>query len=156
MTAFTQFNQAPYLRIQRQFPNEDLRALANQVDHAYIDIADKVNSRIIGTFPVNVSVITGERWFLSGQPNSQQTLRQVYPFTGAGTIPHGVTNFMFFTRCWGEYTDGTKYYGAIWANGAITGQITFNMDATNIYITVDGAAPAITSGNIILEWLSQY
>jgi hypothetical protein len=149
--------RAPYLRIQRQFPYEDVKELAVQVDQAYIDIAQKVNARIIGIFSTNFSTATGEQWFLKGEANRQQTLRQVYPFTGAGSIAHGINpaSLGIFTRCWGEYTDGANFYGALWTSSVgIAGQVTFYMTTTNIVITVDAGAPAFTSGNIVLEWLS--
>ena len=150
--------QSPYLRTQRQFPNDDLRELANQSDHAYVDVAQKVNARTIGLFAINVQVITGESWYLAGQTSRQQTLRQVYTFTGAGNIPHGINfaSITQFTRGFGEYTDGTNWYGVI--NGtsvAIAGQVSFYVTPTNIVVLVDGGAPAVTKGTIVIEWLSQ-
>jgi hypothetical protein len=156
----TLLQQAPYLREQRQFPNDNLKDLSNQVDHAYIDIATKVNSRTIGIFANKFQIITGERWYLNGSSQSQQTLRQVYTFTAAGNIPHGI-NFAAITFispvCYGSYTDGTNYYGVIFASSVpIAGQVTFYVTPTNIVIQSGAGAPAITSGQIILTWLSQF
>lgn len=151
--------QSPYLREQRQFPNDDLRELSNQVDHTYIDIASKVNARTIGLFAVGFPMVTGETWFLTGQPNRQQTLRQVYTFTGAGNIAHGINfaSITQFTRGFGDYTDGTNWYGVIFATSVgIAGQVTFYITPTNIVVLVDGGAPAVTSGTIVVEWLSQF
>lgn len=153
----TQLQQSPYLREQRQFPNDNLRELANQTDHAYLDIATKVNSRIIGIFPVNFPAITGEQWYLKGQPQRQQTLRQVYPFTAAGNIAHGInfSSVSQFTKPSGSFTDGTNFYGAIYAsNIAIAGQVSFYVTSADIVILSGAGAPAIVSGTIILEWLS--
>jgi len=152
--------QQPYLRNQRQFPYEDIRSLANQVDHAYIDIANKVNDRTIGTYSVNYPAVTGEAWYLSGQTNRQQTLRQVYRFSAAGNIPHGI-NFATVTlitnETYGSFTDGTNFYGAIFASStAIGGQVSFYLTTTNIVVVAGGGAPAITSGYIVLTWLSQF
>lgn len=151
-------NQAPYLRAQRQFPYDNTRELANQVDHAYIDIAGKVNTRVIGTYPTNVSVVTGEKFYLSGQTNDQQTLRQVYLFTSAGSINHNLQwgSVAFITKPWGSYTDGTNYYGIMYASGSITGQYTFYVTPTQIVVQAGAGAPSITSGMITIEWLSQY
>lgn len=153
------FQISPFLTSQRKFPKENLSDLALQSDLAYIDVAQKVNLRTIGVFPVNFPVLTGELWFLSGQPNRQQTLRQVYPFTATGSIPHGI-NFATvsaFTNPFGSFTDGTNYYGAIYAsNVAIAGQVTFYITPTNIVIQAGGGAPAISSGIIVLQWLSQF
>lgn len=154
MTTNTQ--RSPFLQKQRNFPKE-LEDFTTEVDKAYIDIANKVNERIIGIFAVNFPIITGETWFLRGQ-NSQQTLRQVYPFTTATAIPHGInfTQIAGFTKLYGTYTDGTNWYGVIAAtNTPIPDQLTFYVDPTNIVLTLDGAAPAIVSGFIVLEWLTQ-
>lgn len=151
--------QSPYLRNQRQFPNDDTRDLANQVDHAYIDIAHKVNERTIGVFAVGFPLVTGETYYLNGQVNKQQTLRQVYTFTAAGNIAHGInfSSITQFTRCWGEFTDGTNWYGVIFASStAIAGQVTFYITSTNIVVLSGAGAPGITSGTIVLEWLSQF
>lgn len=149
-------NQVPFLRTSRNFPQE-AQPLAVEVNKTYVDIANNVNSRIIGLFPTTKPAITGESWFITDNQR-QQTLRQVYTFTATGDIPHGInfSNVNRFTRCWGEYTDGTNYYGAIWASSvAIAGQVTFYISPTNIVILAGASAPSITSGIIILEWLSQ-
>ena len=82
--------QIPHLREQRQFPFDDLKQLARQVDEAYLDIATNVNARTIGQFPIGFAAVTGESWFLQGGNKRQQALRQVYTFTAAGSIPHGI------------------------------------------------------------------
>lgn len=152
--------KSPYLREQRQFPNNDVRQLGNQVDHAYIDIASKVNARTIGLYAVNFPIVTGESWYLSGQINRQQTLRQVYTFTSAGNIAHGI-NFATltnFTRIYGTFYDGTTYYPLPYVDTtAANNQVSVVVNATNIVITAGGGSPpTITSGIVVLEWLSQF
>lgn len=150
---------SPYLRTQRQFPNEDVKSLSNQMDHAYIDIAGKVNARTIGLFAFGNSMVTGESWYLTGQPNRQQSLRQIYTFAAAGNVAHGINTAAItgFTKCQGEFTDGTNWYGAIFgSNVAIAGQVSFYITPTNIVILSGAGAPAISSGIVILEWLSQF
>ncbi len=160
------FQHSPYLREQRQFPFSDLRMLANQMDQSYIDIASKVNARTVGTFATNFQIVTGNRWFLEGEPRPQQTLRQVY-FDDSGTITspgttiaHGIdfTSVSLFTPlCYGSYTDGTNFYGAIYGSSTpIPGQVSFYVTPTNIVILVDAAAPTITSLAIVLEWVSVF
>ena len=152
--------QSPYLRDQRQFPNDDLRDLANQVDHAYIDIAGKVNSRTIGLFAVNFPIVTGESWYLAGQPKRQQTLRQVYPFTAAGNIVHGInlSTVTTFTRIYGVFYDGTIYYPLPYVDViAANNQVNVVVNGTNIVITAGGGSPpTISAGYVVLEWLSQF
>ena len=155
---------SPYLREQRQFPNTDLRELANQSDHAYIDVAAKVNLREIAIYALGFQVITGQSWYLSGGSgvNTQQALRQIYQFTAAGNIPHNInwTTVAFISpKSYGTFTDaasGGNWYGAIYASSvAIVGQVSFYVTPTNIVILSGAGAPAIVSGTINLEWVSQ-
>lgn len=150
--------QSPYLRTQRSFPAENTQVLSVEVDRAYIDIAQKVNSRTVGTFPLNTPIVTGERWLLTGQPNSQQTLRQIYTFTAAGSIAHGITTTQIggFTKIYGTFTDGTNWYPLPYVDVAnANNQVNVYVSPTNIVITAGaGAPPAITSGIVVLEWLA--
>ncbi len=155
-------NQVAFLRTSREFP-EDIKKLTLQVSKAYIDTSNAVNTRTIGIYPTNRSAINGESWFLTANQR-QQGLRQVYMFTSTADIDIGfkISSISQFTKLSGVYTDGTSWYGLIPATSvAIPGQITF-------YVTVNGAstvsdiirfvvgagAPALTSGTIVLEWIS--
>ncbi|CAB4121564.1 hypothetical protein UFOVP1357_55 [uncultured Caudovirales phage] len=156
----TNLQQSPYLREQRQFPSDDLKELANQSDHAYIDIASKVNVRTIGIFAVNFPVITGESWYVKGQPQKQQTLRQLYTINGAGTYPHGIklNQITGLTRIYGTFTDGTNWYPLpfVASSNILTTQVSIFVDPTNIVIAQAGATPVISSGFVVLEWLSMF
>lgn len=160
MTNTTLLQSSPYLREQRQFPNDDVRELSNQMDHAYIDIASKVNLRVIGLFGTKFQIITGERWFFSGSSSAQQSLRQVYPFTATGNISHGLTwasVSMISPKSYGSFTDGTNWYGVIYASSVpIAGQVSFYITPTNIVVLSGAGAPAIVSGIIVLEFISIY
>lgn len=152
------FNRTPYLRTSRDFP-EDPEQMSIEVNKTYVDIANAVNNRTISTFVVNRPVITGENWyFLNNQ--KQQTLRQIYTFTSTASINHGINglngiNPGLFSRAWGTFTDGTNGYGLIFAsNVAIAGQITFYLTSTQIVFLSGAGSPALTSGRIVLEWLS--
>jgi len=153
------FQQSPYLREQRQFPNDDLRELANQSDHAYIDIASKVNARTIGLFAPNVQIVTGEGWYLQGSSSKQQSLRQVYPFIEAGDIAHGINlaTVTTFTRIYGVFYDGSIYYPLPYVDVVdATNQVNVVVNSSDIVITAGGGSPpSISSGYVILEWLSQ-
>ena len=156
----TSIQFSPFLQEQRKFPTEDIKALAFQNDLAYIETARSVNYRTIGIHVVDFPTATGEKFYLQGGgANIQQSLRQLFPFTGAGSIPHGI-NFdsvsFVSPRTYGTYTDGTDWFGAIYSTSVgIAGQVTFYVTSTNIVITVDAGAPAVTSGFILLEWVSQ-
>lgn len=157
MTNPTQLS--PYLRTQRSFPNDNAQVLTVEIDRAYLDIAQKVNARTIGLFPVNAPIATGEQWFISGQTNKQQTLRQLYTFTAAGNIAHGinVAAIAGFTRIYGTFTDGTNWYPLPYVDvAAANNQVNIVVTPTNIVITGGGGGgqPAIVSGFVVLEWLS--
>lgn len=148
-------NQVPFLRTSREFP-EDQKKLIIQLNKSWVDLANGVNTRIIGLFPTNRPAITGESWFLNSNQR-QQTLREVFTFTSTISITHEIqiTDPNQFTRCWGSYTDGTKSYGIIWGTSvAIVGQISFYVTATQIVFLVGAGAPSISIGRITLEWLS--
>jgi hypothetical protein len=149
-------NQMPFLRTSRDFP-EEIQDLTLELNKAYIDTANTVNNRIIGIFPRNRPAITGESWFFMNQ--RQQTLREIYPITSTSAIPHNLNKIYntipYFTRMWGQYTNGTNWYGLIPASStAISGQISFYLDATNINFVSGAGAPSLTSGVVILEWIS--
>lgn len=148
--------QSPYLRTSRNFPFEQ-QPLIIELTRSYIDIASKINDRTIGIYPTTKGAITGDAWYVT-KDQKQQTFRQVYPFTATGNIAHGLTtaNLSTFTpNCYGSFTDGTNWYGAIFAsNTAIAGQVSFYVTSTNIVVLGGAGAPTITSGLIVLEWLS--
>lgn len=150
---------APLLAEQRKFPHDDVKALAKVCDYSYIDIASKVNSRVIGIYPTTYQIMTGEQWILSGQPNKQYSLRKVFNFSDTTlTIAHGInfTTLTNFTHIYGTFFDGTNWLALPHiAAGAPTQQITIAVNATNIVITKGAGAPTISSGLCVLEWLSQ-
>ena len=150
-------NQSPYLRTTRNFPEDNPQALSVEINRAYVDTASKMNDRSIGLFPVNAQAITGDKWFFSGTNTKQQSLRQVYTFTATGNIAHNISNFSQISpNSYGSFTDGTNWYGVFYAGSAtIANQTTFYVTPTNIVVQQGAGAPAITSGTIVLEWLSQ-
>jgi hypothetical protein len=147
-------NQIAYLQTSREFPEEQ-KQLSVEMNRTYVDIASAVNTRIIGIFSTNRPSVTGESWFFINQ--RQQSFRQVYPFTTTASIPHGVNLDLIygFSRLFGTYTDGTNWYGLIpGSNVAIPGQISFYIDPINIVFLVGAGAPALTKGNLVIEWIS--
>lgn len=149
-------NQVAYLRTSRQFPPE-LEQLTVEVDKAYLDTANAINNRTISLYPTTRPALNGESWFITGN-QKQQGFRQVYSFTTTANIPHGIdfAKIDRFTRNFGEFTDGTNWYGLInGSNVAMAGQVSFYLTPTNIVFLSGVGAPALTKGNIVLEWLSQ-
>lgn len=148
-------SDSPFLRTSRSFP-EEAQPLAVEINRSYVDIAQKVNDRVIGFFSTNRPAQTGESWFITSQ--RQRSLRQLYLFTAAGNIPHGInwqSVALISPRSYGTFTDGTNWYGAIYAsNTAIAGQVSFYVTNTNIVVLSGGGAPVITQGYINLEWVA--
>lgn len=150
------FNQVAFLRTTREYP-EELHALALELNKTYLDVAAAVNNRTIGMFTINRPTITGESYFFNGNQR-QQALREVFSFTSTAAIPHNitVTNTNQFIHCYGSYTDGNNTYGLIYGtNAIIAGQIVFYITPTQIVFASSGMAPALTSGQIVLEWYAQ-
>lgn len=158
-------NQMPYLRATREFP-EELNLLTQEVNQSYLDVAQAVNDRTIGIYPLNKRAITGNSYFLIGKAK-QQSFRQVYTFTGAGNIPHGINIHGIYGMspfCYGTYKDvANNWYGAIYATSVpIAGEVSFYITPNtssavldgNIVVLVGAGAPAIASGIIVLEWIT--
>jgi hypothetical protein len=157
MTPTNQPSRSPFLRTSRNFPEES-QPLAVETNKSYVDIASAVNARIIGTFTTGNTTVTGESWFMNQNKNQkQQSLRQVYDFTSTASITHNIQSFSQISpNCRGSYTDGTNWYGLPFATSvAVAGLITFYVTPTQIIFETGAGAPALTSGMIVLEWLSQ-
>ena len=152
----TTANSSPYLRTSRNFPIT-AQPLAVEVNKTYVDIASAVNLRTIGLFPTTVSANTGEQWYLTANQR-QQTIRQVYTFTSAGSIAHGIKFGMIggITKIYGTFTDGANWYPLPYIDvTAANNQVNVIVNDTNIVITAGaGSSPSISSGYVILEWLS--
>lgn len=149
-------NRQPYIRTSRDFTQVG-QALSVELNKSYIDVANAVNLRIIGLFPSTRPAITGEQWYINTN-QMQQTFRQAFLFTTTSSIDHGINtaNIFGFSSCYGQFTDGTNFYGLIsGSNVAIAGQISFYVTPTQIVFLTGAGAPALTRGTIVLQWLSQ-
>lgn len=152
----TNLQTSPYLREQRSFPSDNLQALTVEIDRSYVDIAQKMNSRTIGLFASSTATITGESWYINAQ--RQQTIRKMFTFTAAGSIAHGIDTSQIagFTRIYGTFQDNSGNWWPLPAVDTtnVTNQTSIEVTSTNIVITSGATAPAITSGFVIVEWLS--
>jgi len=148
-------NKAPFLRGSREFP-QDPRQLTQEVNKSYLEIAQAVNQRSIGTFPATRPAITGNTWYIKGG-KSQFTLRQVYLLGNSFTaIDHNINTSRIggFAYISGTFTDGTNWYPLPYVDPTAANQIGIIITPTQITFTVGGAAPSITSGFVVLEYLS--
>lgn len=155
-------NATPYLRTTRDFP-EDTGEMSAEINKAYLEIAAATNNRTIGIYSVNKPSINGNSFYI--QSKRQQGLRQMYTFTTTADIPLGfkLINIGGIVQMYGNYISsagGTFTYGLIPGTSvAIGGQISFYIvvvpgDSDVIRFAVDGAAPALTSGIIVVEWIA--
>lgn len=153
---FSPINKTPFLRTSRKFPTE-AQPLALEISKTYLDIANSINSRTIGIYCTNFSVVNGEQWYVKGDDSKQQALRRVYAITGAGSYAHGINfnNISSIVNIYGTFFDGSSYAPLPFVDQtSIAHQISVVVDPTNIVITRGATAPAIVRGYIILEWLS--
>ena len=151
-------NQSPFLRTSRDFPQE-AQPLSVETTRSYIDIANKMNSRSIGIYPADRPAQGGDTWTVTAG-KSQQSFRQVYPFTAVGSIPHNINfNSVSFIspNSYGTYTNGTNWFGVIYGNSAaaIVGQLSFYVTSSNIVIVAGAGAVGVSQGYIHLEWASK-
>lgn len=156
--------RTPFLRVQRNFPQEP-QALSVEINRSYVDIANSVNQRTIGIFPINAPVVTGENWFINGESGKQQTLRQVYTFTssnftaGVADVPHGINlaQISGFTKIYGTFVDTNGFWYPLPYTDVVsaTNQVNIVVESADIVITAGaGSPPAIVNGFVVLEWLA--
>ena len=153
-------NQVGFLRTSREFP-EEIHQLSIEINRSYVDIANTVNARTIAIFAVNRPAQTGESWYFSSTRN--QGLRQVYEFGAilAGAtlnISYSISGFNRLIRLFGAVKTATDerpipFVSATDPTGNI--EVRLNTSANQIVIVNGATAPAIVSGQIVFEWLSQ-
>lgn len=155
MTANAQkINFSPFLPTTRNIPME-MQPLAIELNRMYPDIANCVNSRIIGIYPTNDSIPTGESFYFTTQ--RQQILRQLFAITSTTTFNHNLINFdpsTMLPYVYGVGTDGTNAYPLPYVSPTAAQSIGVYVSSTQVVFNVGGSAPTITSGYIVLEWLS--
>lgn len=159
MTSSANINDSPvnsaFLRTTRNFPT-DMQPLVVELNRAYPDIAYCVNNRTIGNFSTSAQTITGESWYVNSNQRNQG-VRKIFTFTAAGTFAHNINfnNVVALIRIFGTFTDNTNWYPLPYVDVvAVTNQVNIVVNSTNIVITAGGGAPAITSGYVVIEFLS--
>lgn len=154
-----QLQTSPFLPRQRNFPNDNAQVLCIEIDKTYIELASRINERTIGIYATGNQVITGETWYLSGQPNKQQTLRQVYNITSYAAFAHGIafSSVSTFTVIRGIGFDGTNYFPIPFTNPTTsTGEVQIFVNPTQVVFVTGAGTPVLVSGIVILEWLSVF
>ena len=118
MSSFLQ--KSPFVRIQRNFPNDDIKPLSVEIDRANIEYATRINERIIGIFAEKSAVQTGSKWYVNLSNQPQEVIRYMYTFTSFANIPLGfnVGDIDRITQMYGNFTNGTNWMGLIPASGS--------------------------------------
>lgn len=148
--------QSPFLRTTRTFPEES-QPLSVEINKAYVDIANAMNSRTVGIYPTNRPIVNGESFFVTS--SRQQVLQQVYTFSDSSlTISHGINfaSVSYFKPIQGAFFDGTSWQDLPYVDvTAANNQINVRITSTQIIITKGGGSPpAIVKGILIVQWLS--
>lgn len=153
-------NQIAFIRTSREFPT-DLHQLAQEVNKCYVDIAQALNTRTVGFYPINTPALTGNNYFLNNN-QSYLSFRQLFQFgaIAAGAtlnIDYGNISFTQFVAIYGTcITDQPDMrpipYASVVANANI--DIRIDTAAGNIVIAVGAASPNIISGLVIIEWIT--
>jgi hypothetical protein len=159
MTFSPNSSLGPYLPTSTFFPN-DFDEFRVKFLELYRNISNSVNTRQIGVFDLQ-EFLTGEQWFTTGDPQKKrQTFRRTYSIGAIATgatlnTAHGLTGVTAFTHIYGTcVTDVVDYRPIPYVSAtAVNLQIEMNVTATNIVIINGAAAPNITSGIVVLEYL---
>lgn len=156
----TNLHVSPFLRVQRHFPTDNPQALAVEMDRSYVDIASKVNNRVVGIYPLNYSVSNGEQWFLNdavsgGDKFSGQ--RIVFQITSYSAFNHGLNfeSIFSFTTISATGFDGTNYFPIPYVDPTAANSVGIYVSPTQVNFIAGGGAPAIISGIVLLEWISR-
>jgi len=161
-TPLTRLNSQPFLITSRFFP-PDLTLLQPVLNKAWIETAQAVNARVIGSFEP-IENITGEKWFeesVEGQPiRRRQSYRMFFRFGAivAGVtlpIPYEINTLDEFTRIYGTCeTDVIDFRPIPYASATVvTEQIELQVTPTVINIINGAGAPDIVRGIVVMEYL---
>lgn len=155
-------NKGAFLRGQRLFPQE-AQPLSVEIDRSYVEMASKINDKTIGFFTTSSSAVTGEKWQIDGK--TYNGFRQMYTFETTGNIEHllQLENILAFTRIYGTFVDSSDPDPDLWIwyplpyvdATAADNQVSLTVTSTDIVITAGGGSPpAVSSGYVVLEWIS--
>lgn len=143
--------------------SENYSQFLEQITRRERDIARKVNDKERGFYPQELEILNSQKFFINGDPqNYRYVFRKVFPFgaivAGAAlNIAHGIANFVELTALYGTCITAIVDYRPIPFNSVVAANqgIQVLLAGANITITNGAAAPNITSGIIIAEYLKQ-
>jgi len=152
----TQANkQAPYLPQHRTFDPANPSLFKNQIENAWIQIAFRINERVIGNFYTNEQ-LAGQEYFGSNNQRRRSVFRKVVNFgtlpnTGAKSVAHNLnpTSDWKFTHIYATGSDPVALSYIPVPNSFIV------VDATNVTITTTSDLTAYTNCTVVLEYLKE-
>lgn len=147
--------KSPFLRTQRTFP-QTAQELSVELNRSYVDIAQNVNARTLGIFATGNQLANGEYWYLQGNTQRQQGLREVYIFTSFSAITHGINiaNISEFIRIFGTFSDASgNSYPLPFVASTAANQVGVTVTPTQITFDAGAGSPTPVSGVIVLEWI---
>lgn len=145
------------LNENKQFTQEDFPSFLNSFNETYLQIATQVNRKVFGYISTQ-QVMTGKQWFVDPQ-NYKMIYRKRFDFTtiaqgATETIAHGLSGFTKIVKRYGEVITAADYRPIPYMSVSnVNLGIEINNDSTNITIVNGAAAPAITSGFVVLEYI---
>lgn len=143
--------------------SENFTIFLEQITRYYRDIARKVNEKEGGMYPQALEVLTSQKFFTAGNPRAYRSVfRKVFPVTAiaAGAtlnIAHGIVGFVELVNLYGSCITNVVDYRPIPFTSAVAVNqgIQVLLVGANISITNGAAAPNITSGYIVAEYVKQ-
>lgn len=143
--------------------SDDQVQMRNTLTSTHSTIANAVNVREIALYEDGQAILTGQQFSIPGDSTQKRySFRKMFYFGAIASgatlnIPHGITDLVEFTHIYGTCKTAIPDYRPIpYVSMANIGfQIDIKVNGTNIIIIngIGGAAVAITSGIIVVEYL---
>ena len=132
-----------------------------QFTNLYRKVSVKVNGKERGVYPLALEILNDQQFFSIGNTRAYRSVfRKVFNFgaiaAGAAlNVVHGITNIVEFTRIYGTATTNVVDYRPLPFNSVIAANqgVQLVITAANIVVLNGAAAPPITSGIIVVEYL---
>jgi len=140
---------------------EEFEAFRRQFMPLYETVATKINQKDRGFYPLT-EILNDQRFFSTDPQVYRNVFRKVFSIgaVAAGATlntAHGITGFVELTRLYGTVITATVDYRPVpYASVTAANQgIELNLTGANIVLINGAAAPNITSGILVCEYLKQ-
>ena len=152
-------NPNPFIS-ESVFWSEDPEQFRIQFVRYWNDISRGTNQREIAAYNLS-EITTGQQWFdPANTQNSRDGFRTTFNIGAIApgvtlTTAHGISQVNSFTYIGGTVVTALPDFRPVpyASTTVVTDQIQIRADAVNFYVTNGATAPAIVSGNIVLEYL---